>query len=71
MPMRLDSATDCAGVAIILYKVAHAGPNIISADQLDSLVLAIMAREGMGDGHACTGVLGVEGRRGLGHKASR
>ena len=43
MPTRLDSAADCAGVAIVLYEVAHAGPGIISADQLDGLVLAVMA----------------------------
>jgi len=43
MPMRLDSAADCAGVAIVLHEVAHAGPGIILADQLDGLVLAIMA----------------------------
>jgi len=43
MPMRLDSATDCAGIAIILYEVAHAGPGIILADQFNGLVLAIMA----------------------------
>ena len=47
MPTRLDSAADCAGNAIILYEVAHAGPGVISADQLNGLVLAIMAREGM------------------------
>jgi len=47
MPTRLDSAADCAGVAIVLYEVAHAGPGIISADQLDGLVLAVMAHERM------------------------
>ena len=47
MPMRLDLATDCAGVAIVLYEVAHARPGIMSADQLDGLVLAVMAHEGM------------------------
>jgi len=47
MPTRLDLDTDCAGIAIILYEVTHAGPGIISVDQLDGLVLAIMAREGM------------------------
>jgi len=47
MLMRLDSAADCAGVAIVFYEVAHAGPGIISADQLDGLVLAVMARKGM------------------------
>jgi len=36
-----------AGVAIVLYEVAHAGPGIILADQLDGLVLAIMASERM------------------------
>jgi len=46
MPTRLDSATDCAGVTIVLYEVVHAGPGIISAE-LDGLVLAVMAREGM------------------------
>ena len=44
MPTRLDSAADCAGNAIILYEVAHARPGVISADQLDGLVLAVMAR---------------------------
>jgi len=38
-------AADCAGVAIVLYKATHAGPCIISVDQLDGLVLAIMACE--------------------------
>jgi len=47
MLTRLDSATDCAGVAIILYEVSHAGQGIILADQLDSLVLAIVAHKGM------------------------
>ena len=47
MPMRLDSAADCAGVAIILYKVVHAGPGVISADQFNGLVLAVMAHEGL------------------------
>ena len=47
MLMRLDSAADCAGVTIVLYEVAHAGPGIISADQLDGLILAVMACEGM------------------------
>jgi len=47
MPARLDSAADCAGVAIVLHKVAHAGPGIISVDQLDGLVLAVMAHERM------------------------
>jgi len=47
MPTRLDSAADCAGVAIVFYEVAHAGPGIVSADQLDGLVLAVMARERM------------------------
>ena len=45
--MRLDSAADRAGVAIILNEVTHAGPGIISADQLEGLILAVMAREGM------------------------
>ena len=44
MPMRLDSAADHAGVAIILYKVAHARPGIISVDQLNGLVLAVIVR---------------------------
>ena len=43
----LDSATDCAGVAIVLYEVVHAGPGIVLADQLDGLVLAVMACERM------------------------
>jgi len=47
MPMRLDSATDCAGVAVVLYEVAHAGPGIVSVHQFDGLVLAVMARERM------------------------
>jgi len=47
MPTRLDSAADCAGVAVVLYEVAHAGPGLISADQFDGLVLAIMAHERM------------------------
>jgi len=47
MLTRLDLAADCAGVAVVLYEVAHAGPGIISADQLDGLVLAVMARERM------------------------
>jgi hypothetical protein len=47
MPTRLDSAADCAGVAVVLYEVAHAGPGIVSADQFDGLVLAVMARERM------------------------
>ena len=47
MLMRLDSAADRAGVAIILNEVTHAGPGIISADQLEGLILAVMAREGM------------------------
>jgi len=47
MPTRLDSAADCAGVAIVLYEVAHAGPGIISVDQFNGLVLAIMAHERM------------------------
>ena len=42
MPTRLDSAADCAGITIILYEVAHAGPGIISADQFDGLVLAVV-----------------------------
>jgi len=45
--MRFDSTTDCAGVAIILYKVVHPRPGIILADQLDGLVLAVIVREGM------------------------
>jgi len=32
MLTRLDSAADRAGVAIILHKVSHARPGIISAD---------------------------------------
>ena len=47
MPTRLDSAADCAGAAVVLYEVAHAGPGIVSADQFDGLVLAVMACEGM------------------------
>ena len=47
MPTRLDSAADCAGAAVVLYEVAHARPGIVSADQFDGLVLAVMARERM------------------------
>jgi len=47
MLMILDSGTDCAGIAIVLYKVAHAGPGIVSVDQFNGLVLAIMAHERM------------------------
>ena len=47
MLMRLDSAADHAGVAIILNEVTHARPRIISVDQLEGLVLAVMACEGM------------------------
>jgi len=47
MPTRLDSAADCAGVTVVLSEVAHAGPGVISADQFDGLVLAVMAHEGM------------------------
>jgi hypothetical protein len=47
MLTRLDSAADCAGAAVVLYEVAHAGPGIVSADQFDGLVLAVMARERM------------------------
>jgi len=45
--MRLYSAADCAGVAIVLHKVMHARQDIISADQFNGLVLAVMGRKGM------------------------
>jgi len=47
MPTRLDLAADCAGVAVVLYEVTHARPGVISADQFDGLVLAVMAHEEM------------------------
>src|SRR6266540_1536443 len=47
MPTRLDSAADCARVAIVFYEGPHTRPYIISTNQFDSLVLTVMARERM------------------------
>ena len=47
MPSRLDSTTDCAGITVVFDKVSHAGPDIITADQLDRLVLAVVACKGV------------------------
>ena len=44
---RLDSAADCAGVAIVLHEFSHARPGIISPDKFDGLVLAIVACKGV------------------------
>ena len=47
VPGRLGSLTSRAGLAIVLDKPADSGPRILSSDELQRLVKAIMTRKRM------------------------